>query len=135
MTNSNNQQAVAVNTPGNAAGKETTKTRVAVGSAFAGGPWRARVSRSLLFAMLGSAAILSATPTVPAGQLGAVQYVTGDFNGDSIADLIVVTASGSYEYLGQSGGDSYQTSGFAATLPWERSNTWPATLMATASAT
>jgi len=116
MTNSNNQQAVAVKTRVNAGGKETTKTdrvgsgvttktRVPGGSAFARGPWRARVSRSLLFALLGtSAAILSATPTVPAGQLGAVQYVTGDFNGDGITDLIVVTASGSYEYLGLSGG-------------------------------
>ena len=36
--------------------------------------------------------------------LAAVNYVSGDFNGDGIADLIIVTASGSYEYLGLSGG-------------------------------
>ena len=107
MTNSNNQQAVAVKTLVNACGKETTKTdrvgsgvtpktRVPGGSALARGPWRAWVARSLLFALLGTGtAILSAGPTVPPGQLGSVQYVTGDFNGDGIKDLIYVTASGS----------------------------------------
>src|ERR1700722_15060819 len=127
MTNSNNQQAVAVKTQVNAGGTETTKTdrvgsgvttktRGPGGPAFARGPWRARGSRSLLFALLGaSPAILSSSPSVPPGQLGNVQYVTGDFNGDGIADLIAVTASGSYEYLGQSNG------GFGANV-WVRND-------------
>ena len=127
MTNSNNQHAVAVKTQVNAGCKETkgtdrvgwdatTKTQVPGGSAFARGPWRARVSRSLLFALLAtSTAILSAGPSVPPGQLGNVQYVTGDFNGDGITDLIIVTATGSYEYLGQNNG------GFVANV-WVRSD-------------
>jgi hypothetical protein len=31
--------------------------------------------------------------------LGNVQYVTGNFDGDFVTDLIIVTASGSSEYL------------------------------------
>lgn len=60
--------------------------------------WQASGGKRRIITIL---AILFTTLTI--GQASAstpVQYVTGDFNGDGITDLLAVTQTGTYEYLG-----------------------------------
>ncbi|MFL6450910.1 MAG: hypothetical protein ACJ746_25005 [Bryobacteraceae bacterium] len=56
-----------------------------------------------LFRGLCPALLFAAFVIGQSSALGAVNFVSGDFNGDTISDLMIVTASGSYEYLGLPG--------------------------------
>ncbi len=86
--------------------ESSTKTPKPGGSALARAFWRALAFTSMLFGLLaacGGSVVDVAAAATPA--LGAVDYVSGDFNGDGISDLLVVTSTGSSLYLGlRSGG-------------------------------
>jgi hypothetical protein len=79
---------------------------------FVAGPW---VRNDLTFRSPDLTPVSLISPRSGGLTLGNVQYVTGNFDGDFVTDLIIVTATGSYEYL------DYGASGFLAGF-WVRND-------------